>query len=362
LSQERKNISILVVDDEEPICRMISQWLTREGYQTWMAFSGEEALEVLETQEFCLLISDINMPGISGIELLNRAKTIYQDLAVLMATAISDRDVAIHTLELGAFGYLIKPFEFNEMLINISNALHLRDLEIENRNHREHLEKLVRIRTEELENTVGQLRHTETELHSSREETIQRLSMAAEFRDDDTAKHTVRMSRYCELLAKGCNMSSHYCDLIRIASPMHDVGKIGISDTILLKPGKLTKEEFDVIKKHCEIGFNILSNSNSELLDIAATIALSHHEKWDGSGYPNGDSGENIPFEGRISAIADVFDALTSNRVYKPAFSVEKAKAIMMEGRGGHFDPELLDLFMDSFDQVLEIKKKYSDQ
>lgn len=355
------NQTILVVDDEQPICAMLSQWLKHEGYEAHIAHSAEEALEALSKKNFALMISDINMPGISGVELLSKAKEICPDMAVLMATGVSDREVAIHTLELGACGYVIKPFEFNEMLINISNALHLRDLEIENRAHRNKLEDLVRIRTEELENTITQLRRTEVELHSSREETIQRLSMAAEFRDDDTAKHTVRMSYFCELLARKSGMSEHYCKIMRTASPMHDVGKIGISDIILLKPGKLTSEEFEVVKKHCEFGYKILINSNSEFLEVAAIIALTHHEKFDGSGYPNGLVGEDIPFEGRIAAVCDVFDALTTDRVYKSAFSVEQAISIMKEGRGTHFDPTLLDLFLNNIDEFLSIKNEFLD-
>jgi putative two-component system response regulator len=353
--------TILVVDDEQPICTMLSQWLSHEGYNTRVAYSGEEALEEIGKNDFSLMISDINMPGISGVELLSKAKLIRQDMAVLMATGVSDREVAIHTLELGACGYVIKPFEFNEMLINISNALHLRDLEIENRAHRTKLEDLVRERTRELENTITQLRQTETELLASREETIQRLSMAAEFRDDDTAQHTVRMSRYCELLAQLSGMSEKYCRIVRTASPMHDIGKIGISDTILLKPGRLTSEEFEVVKKHCEFGYRILINSDSEFLEVAATIALSHHEKFNGSGYPKALHGENIPFEGRIAAVCDVFDALTTNRVYKPAYPVDKAIEIMKEGRENHFDPALLDLFLNNFDEFLSIKNRFVD-
>ncbi len=356
------NRQILVVDDEKPICSMLGQWLKHEGYEPTTAFCGEEAIELLPSNDFALMISDINMPGMSGVELLSKAKTISPDMAVLMATGVSDREVAIHTMELGACGYVIKPFEFNEMIINISNALHLRALEIENKAHRDKLEELVEIRTEELETTIRQLRNTEIELHASREETIQRLSMAAEFRDDDTAKHTVRMSYYCEILAKKSMMSDHYCSLVRTASPMHDVGKIGVPDSILLKKGSLTIEEFEVIKKHCEIGYNILVDSHSELLDIAAVIALNHHEKFDGTGYPNGLSGEDIPFEGRIAAISDVFDALTTDRIYKDAFPLEKALRIMKEGDGSHFDPEIFKIFINHLDEFLAVKEKFADE
>ena len=361
MSFEFENQAILVVDDDENIGAMLKVWLLREGYAPHVTNSAEDALALLRKKNFALMISDINMPGMSGVELLSKTKRIAPDMAVLMATGVTDREIAIHTLELGAFGYLIKPFEFNEMLINISNALHLRELEIENRRHREDLETLVKIRTEELENTIRQLRETERDLHFSREETIQRLSMAAEFRDDDTAKHTIRMSMYCEIIARKFHMPDYYCNLIRTASPMHDVGKIGIPDSILLKPGILTAAEFEIIKKHCEFGYNILINSNSELLDIAAVIALSHHEKFDGTGYPYGLVGENIPFEGRIAAVSDVFDALTSDRVYKTAFALDKALEIIVEGSGNHFDPLVVDIFLANLDEILAVKNKFID-
>jgi len=359
--EDKDDKAVLIVDDDETICAMMQAWLRREGFDPHVAYNGEDALALIERKEFSLMISDINMPGMSGVQLLSKTKRLAPDMAVLMATGITDREIAIHTLELGAYGYLIKPFEFNEMLINISNALHIRSLEIENRAHRHDLERLVKVRTEELENTINQLRKTEKDLHTSREETIQRLSMAAEFRDDDTAMHTVRMSSYCEILARKFQMPDYYCRLIRTASSMHDVGKIGIPDNILLKPGRLTAQEFEIIKKHCEFGYNILVDSNSELLDVAAVIALSHHEKYDGSGYPYGLKGEDIPFEGRIAAVSDVFDALTSDRVYKAAFPLEKALDIIKESSGKHFDPTVVEVFISSMDEILAIKGKFID-
>lgn len=190
-------------------------------------------------------------------------------------------------------------------------------------------------------------------------DTITRLAVAAEYKDVDTAAHIERMSRYSALLARAVGMDDDYVDMMRLASPMHDVGKIGIPDAILLKPGKLTDAEFDHMKKHTEIGARILAGSDVPLLKMSEQIALCHHEKWDGTGYPRGLRGEEIPVEGRIVALADVFDALTSRRCYKPAFTVEKALEIIREGQGKHFDPQCVDAFLSALGEVLEIKKEF---
>lgn len=213
-----------------------------------------------------------------------------------------------------------------------------------------------------LRETIEDLERSETSLEHAQEETIMRLSMAVETRDQETGDHIERMGRYCALLAQKIGWSESRCELLRIAAPLHDVGKIAIPDSVLLKPGALTPEERAEIEKHAEIGHEILAGSDSPLLDLAARIALSHHEHWDGNGYPNGLIGEEIPVEGRMAAIADVFDALTSDRVYRPAMTVERALAIMSEGRGSHFDPDLLDTFFDSIVEVLLIRDGHVEE
>ena len=207
-----------------------------------------------------------------------------------------------------------------------------------------------------LRETIQDLERSENSLEHAQEETIMRLSMAVERRDQETGDHIERMGRYCSLLASKLGWSDQKCELLGIAAPLHDVGKIAIPDAILLKPGALTPEERLEIEKHAEVGYEILAGSDSSLLDLAARIALSHHEHWDGSGYPNGLAGEEIPIEGRMAAIADVFDALTSDRVYRPAMTVERSLAIMSEGRAAQFDPILLDTFFDSIVEVLMIR------
>lgn len=344
----RNSRKILIVDDEEEILELVERVLEKEGYQHRSALNADQALDTLKEDNIALMLCDINMPGKSGIELLRLSRELYRDLAVVMATALDDRSTAIQTLKMGAYGYVTKPFERNELIINIVNALRRRELEIDNRRHREELEQLVAERA--------------AEVKESREETIQRLAKAAEFRDNETAHHTIRMGRYCQIVAQKARLSDEICEMLRLAAPLHDVGKIGISDTILLKPGKLTPDEFEAIKEHSVIGYRILRGSKSNLLNLGASIAWTHHEKFDGTGYPRGLKGRAIPVEGRISAIADVFDALTSERVYKSAISIDESLKILREGRGRHFDPELLDLFLDNMDEIRRIKYDLADE
>lgn len=296
------------------------------------------------------------------MDLVRHILTEYPSTAVIMITGLDSPVLANAALDMGAFGYIIKPFEANEVLINVANALRRRKLEIENAMHRENLEEVVRTRTIALQQALDWLERSEKELRLSREETIQRLAIAAEFRDSATAQHIQRMSHYCELLARRSGLSAERCDLIRTASPMHDIGKIGTPDHVLLKPGKFTPEEFKVITQHTEIGYRILAGSDSELLKVAALIAWTHHERYDGTGYPRGLKGNEIPLEGRIVSIADNFDALTTERVYKPAYDFEHAKELMIKERGKHFDPELLDVFMASMDEIRRIHDQYEDR
>ena len=285
------------------------------------------------------------MPGESGIDFTSEVLAQYPDTAVVMVTGMDDRRFAQVAIDLGAYGYILKPFKPNELIINVGNALRRRALEIENRGHRERLEQTVLERTSALRDTIAQLETSDLELRRLREETIRRLSWAAEFRNQETGEHIVRMSLYCALLARLAGLDAERAEDIRIASPMHDVGKIGIPDRILLKPGRLTDDERKVMEAHTEMGHRILAGSDVELLDLAALMALTHHERIDGTGYPAGLAGDAIPIEGRITAVADVFDALTSDRVYRPAFQIDEAREMMEKERGTQFDAELLDLF-----------------
>ena len=349
--------SVLVVDDDSAIRRMIARILGRAGYECTEASDPSVALLFADSQEFALVTCDINMPGGSGLGLVRELRKRHPDIAVLMVSGMDDPETAAVATDLGAYGYVMKPFESNEILIASANALRRRHLEIENRAHRKHLENLVAERTSDLTATIERLSQAERALRESQEEAIRRLAYAAEFRDATTGAHINRMSRTCELLANRAGLGIERAELIRIASPMHDIGKIGVSDEVLRKPGKLSPAEMDEMRKHPVIGSEILAGSDSELLRLGGLIALTHHEWWDGAGYPYQLAGDQIPVEGRIVAIADVFDALTSERSYKPAFEVDHAVAIMTDERGSHFDPELLDVFLTFVDDVVGLAK-----
>ena len=353
---------VLIIDDEEPIRRLLGYMLQSHGYESVLASDAREARLRLTETSFALILCDVNMPGESGMDLVRNVLGLYPHTAVIMVTGLDSTVLANAALDMGAFGYIIKPFEANEVLINVANALRRRRLEMESRLYRENLEDVVKTRTMALQQALQWLEKSEKELRLSREETIQRLAIAAEYRDSATAQHIQRMSHYCELLARRYGLSAERCDLIRTASPMHDIGKIGTPDHVLLKPGKFTQDEFNVIAQHAEIGYRILAGSDAEILNVAATIALTHHERWDGSGYPRKLKGEAIPIEGRIASIADAFDALTTARVYKPAFDFDHAVDLMSKHRGEHFDPELLDVFLASLNEIKRIHEEYADR
>ena len=356
-SAVRSGERILIVDDEDQIRTLLARLLGAQGYDCVTADSPAQARRQLREHSIALVLCDVNMPGGSGIDFTREVLAHYPDTAVVMVTGMDDRAYADVAIELGAYGYVLKPFKPNELVINVGNALRRRTLEIENRGHRERLEQTVLDRTAALRDTIAQLETSDAELRRLREETIRRLSWAAEFRNQETGEHIVRMSLYCALLARLAGLDPDRAEMIRIASPMHDVGKIGIPDRILLKTGRLTDEERSVMEAHTEMGHRILAGSGVELLDLAAEMALTHHERIDGTGYPNGLAGDAIPVEGRICAIADVFDALTSDRVYRPAFTPAEAHELLVDGRGSQFDPELLDLFLDAWDDVLAIRR-----
>jgi putative two-component system response regulator len=354
--------TILVVDDEESIRTLVVRVLKRAGYNNLMtAASADEAINLLAKVTVELVLTDMQMPGGSGLELLNHIHENIPGVATLMVTVIDDPALAHSALLLGSYGYIIKPFRQSELLIGVSNALRRRELEIENQTQRVHLEESVKLRSDYLWGAVVKLEHSENDVRASRTETIERLAIAAEFRDEETGYHVARMSRYAEILAERC-ADDELCQYIREASSLHDVGKIGIPDRVLLKPAPLTRDERMIIEEHPLIGHRILAGSQSPLLQLAAEIALTHHEWVDGSGYPNRLSGDAIPLAGRIAAIADVFDALTSDRVYRRSFSLVEAVEIMKKESGTHFDPELLSAFWEVLPQVLAVEHGYGSK
>ncbi len=351
---------LLIVDDTQEARAYLCGLLEVNGYICVPVASAAEARGLLPQQAFELALCDVNMPGESGLSLVRHILVNHPDTATIMVTGMDDPRIANVALEQGAYGYVIKPLEPNEVLINVANALRRRKLELESRAHTEKLEEEVRARTAELRETIARLEQTERALRQTQEEAIQRLVMAAEFREKGTPWHIQRMSRYCALIAARVGWANERCELVRLASTMHDIGKIGTPDEIVFKPGGFTLEETRVMQQHTEIGRRILSGS-AELLTVASTIAWTHHERFDGSGYPRGLAGEAIPLEGRIATIADAFDAITTRRAYKQALPVEQAVDVMRVGRARHFDPQLLELFTGSMDEVLAIRRQYPD-
>lgn len=350
---------LLIVDDDETMRSLLTRILSQAGYcSILVAPSAPVARKLLQTNHVDLVLTDMQMPGGSGMDLLKHLHGSTPSVATLMITVLDNAELADQALALGAYGYIIKPFRPSEVVIGVGNALRRRALERENQAQRDHLEQLVRDRTAALSATVAELKLSEKNLRTSRSETIERLASAGEYHDAETGSHVARMSRYCEIIARECG-AGDLSRVIREASALHDVGKIGIPDHILMKPGPLTPKERSVMQGHAAIGHDILADSGSPLLSLAAEIALTHHEHLNGAGYPNGLSGETIPLAGRIAAIADVFDALTSNRVYGQAFALADAVEIMDGEAGTHFDPELLSLFWNVLPEALAIEQQF---
>jgi putative two-component system response regulator len=325
---------VLVVDDDDTGRELLARVLEPAGYWCTGAADAMDARAKLRLGEYDLVLCDMHMPGESGLDLIVSILRDHPDIAVVMVTAEDDPLLARSALEAGAYGYVIKPFRANEVLINVANALRLRRLEMEKKAHQRELVEALRERTAKLE--------------MSSEDAINRLALAGEFRDDETAQHVERVSRVASRLAERMGIDRERCHLIRLGSRVHDVGKIAVPDRILRSPGKLTPEDFEVMKRHAEYGYQMLAGSGSEVLDVAAKIAWTHHEWWGGSGYPRGLRGEQIPIEGRITALADVFDALTNDRIYRPAYPVAEAIRMMRSEEGTHFDPTLLGPFLES--------------
>lgn len=332
---------ILIVDDEPANVLLLRKMLTEEGYRNVYAIhDSRQALELVVTHNIDLILLDLRMPHLDGFQVMERLKVIAMPPVILVLTAQTDYDLKIKALVSGARDFLTKPFDFTELAARGHNLL---DAYLLNK----WLDRLVAERTQEL--------------HDTRLEIIRRLGQAAEVRDYTTGMHTLRMSNYCCALGSAYGLSDDACDLLLNASPMHDIGKIGIADSILLKPGRLTSAEFEIMKTHTDLGGRLLEGPPSPLMDMAVQIAFGHHEKWDGSGYPGQQQGEDIPIVCRIAAVADVFDALTSERPYKEVWTVETAAAYVTEQRGRHFDPTMVEVFNEVLPELLAIRAQYTE-
>jgi putative two-component system response regulator len=354
-------VDVLVVDDQEQVRSALGRIISAAGYACRTADSVSAATRAIEAAVPDVVLCDIDMPGESGLVLVARVQQRWPDIGVLMVTAYDDPAVADQAMDLGALGYVIKPFERNQIVIQLGAALRHRRDALDARSTVDHLQRAMEARTHELQASLHQLDSASAALDRSREEELRRLACAAEFRDPETAAHLERMSRYCAMLARAHGLDEEHCEVLRLASPMHDVGKIGIPDEVLLKTGTFTDEDRAVMQRHTHLGHDLLAGSGSPLLELAATVAHTHHEWVDGSGYPRGLVGDEIPVEGRITAIADVYDALMSVRRYKRAYTHDEAKAIMQAERGTHFDADLLDLFFACEQEIWRIRRQWSD-
>jgi putative two-component system response regulator len=350
---------VLVIDDDAALRSWARRVLVAQGYSCVDVANAVEAREALLESAFELALLDVNMPGESGIELLAHLRVDHPMVAVVMVTGEDDLGLATTAIELGAYGYLVKPVRAGELLINVTNALHRRRREGEMRRRFDRLQDGGEQAVADLREALQETGLAADVAEAFESDTMRRLVRLAEFRDDETGHHMQRMGRYCELIALELGLPEEQCSRLRLASELHDVGKVGIPDRILLKPGKLTVAEFELMKTHTEMGHRLLADSRAELMRTAATVALTHHERSDGTGYPCGLSGDDIPLAGRIAAVADVFDALTSDRVYRPAFPVGLAVDMMEAERGRHFEPTVLDAMRARFPHIDEVRRSY---
>jgi putative two-component system response regulator len=328
--------AILVVDDDPADRHLLATILDREDYATAVAAGPIEAYELLAEREFALVVCDLHLHGESGVDVVGHVAEAHPMTAVVVVTGESDRTTAGQLLELGAYGYLIKPFGVDQFLITVTNALRRRALEHERERYERSLEQAVDLRT--------------VELRRSREETVRRLAAAVDFRDGPLGVHSERVAKYSFQVATVLGLPPATCDLIALATPLHDVGKIAIPDSVLHKPGPLTPAERQTMETHAEIGYRMLQGSEEELLDLAATIAWTHHERMDGAGYPRGLAGDDIPLAGRIAAAADMLDALTSDRPYRSAYPLEHAAEVLLKVSGAHLDPNVVDALLGSLE------------
>jgi putative two-component system response regulator len=353
---------VLVVDDDETT-RAVTQALVEAlGLQPEPARDGIEALAKLKLGVHLVLL-DVVMPGMDGYEVCRRIRLepLGRDVPVIMVTSMSSRDDRVRAVEAGANDFIAKPVDKTELRVRTDSLLKMKEAQDALLRYQSQLEALVEQRTVSLRAALDEMAAAQRLAYLAQLDTVERLAILAEYKDQVTARHIRRMSEYCAVIARGLNLPPSEVELILHASRMHDVGKIAVPDAILRKPSSLDDPEWVVMRRHPMIGSRILDHSSSELLQAGRIIALCHHERWDGTGYPSGLAGEDIPLWGRICAVADVFDAVTSERPYKPAYSVDEALDILRHGRGTQFDPKVVDVFFDNLAEILEVIAQYRE-
>jgi len=354
---------ILVVDDDDMNRLLIKSILSRMLYQVSEAFDGIDAWEKMDSLLPDLILLDLIMPRMGGFELIHKLKNdpVKKNIPIMIISGHDEPADRVKAVEAGADDFLSKPLEQIILKAKIKSLLKIKAYNDYKQNYQNKLEEEVAKKTAKLKQAFDELEAASEKMRLYSLDTILRLSQAAEYKDQETGEHIQRIGYYIQVIGQAISLGKQEIDEFFYASPMHDVGKIGIPDNILMKPGKLNAEEWIIMKQHTTIGGKILSGSDSIILKTAETIALTHHEKWDGSGYPANLKGLDIPLSGRITAIADVFDALTSKRPYKDAFPMEKAFAIIKEEKGTSFDPDLIDAFFAVKDDIIAIRNKYCD-
>jgi len=346
---------VLIVDDEKAIRESISDFLEDTGCRPDTAANGLEAVDMIRAKKYDAVIIDLNMPEMDGFEVLEKVAPENPNMPIIVLSGIGVIDKAIEAIRKGAWDFLPKPISsFSVLQLTLNRAFERARLRAENRLYREHLE-------EEVKRKTAQVIEMSRSLIAAQKEIILKLGDVVETRSHETGNHVQRVSEYTYLLSKLYGMTEGEALDIKLASPMHDVGKIGIPDNILNKAGELTEEEFNIIKSHTTIGYSIFNTSELPVLKLAAEIALYHHEHWNGTGYPNGIKEKIIPVNARITTIVDVFDAVSHSRIYKNAWNIEESCSYIKNNSGVMFDPDLTELFISNIDQFLEIHHKYTE-
>jgi putative two-component system response regulator len=344
---------VLIVDDDETIRGLLHAKLSKEGFNCLGASGSMEAMDAIQSRRVALVLLDINLPGKSGLQILPEIKAESPDTVVIMITGSTDINTVIQYIRHGAYDYLTKPFSLESVVLSVRRALEKRGLELENREFQATLERRVAQKSKESAQALAKIK-------SASMDTIVRLSRAAESRDGDPGDHILRLSRYAAIIAERFGLPGAEVESILYGSPMHDIGKIGIPDSILMKPGKLDNSEWAIMKQHTIIGASILEGADSEIVKVGSKIAISHHEKWNGTGYPFNLKGEEIPLPGRITALADVFDSLTSKRVYrKEFFSPSEAMNVIQQSVGRQFDPAVFVAFKAGWQDILSERERF---